>query len=92
MPWNEVIPMLSDEWYGLPENYTTEKPYSNRQVTSSPYPWHGPRDLMSRNEVIPMLSDEWYGLPENYTTEKPLFKGVLDFNLQPHPLGSNAME
>ena len=39
---------------------------------------------------VSMLSDEWlsrYGLLENFNTIIAIFKGVLDFNLQPHPPG-----
>ena len=75
-------------------------------LTSSPAPWHGPRDLMPWNESRPyrvaqvsILSDEWlsrYGLLENFNTRIAIFEGVLDFNLQPHPLawtqGPDAME
>ena len=48
---------------------------------------------------VSMLSDEWlsrYGLLENFNIRIAIFEGVLDFNLQPHPLawtqGSDAME
>ena len=47
---------------------------------------------------VSMLSDEWlsrYGLLENFNTSIAIFEGVLDFNLQPHPLawtqGPDAM-
>ena len=38
---------------------------------------------------VSMLSDEWlsrYGLLENFNTIIAISEGVLDFNLQPHPL------
>ena len=38
---------------------------------------------------VSMLSDEWlsrYGLLENLNIRIAIFEGVLDFNLQPHPL------
>ena len=38
---------------------------------------------------VSIVSDKWlsrYGILENYITKKAIFEGVLDFNLQPHPL------
>ena len=38
---------------------------------------------------VSMLSNEWlsrYGLLENFNKRIAIFEGVLDFNLQPHPL------
>ena len=123
MPWNETqpyrVPMVrvwkpSDKKfsrYRLLEYYITEKPLLLMVfyvLTSSPTPWHGPRDLMPWNESRPyrvsmaqvsMLSDKWlsrYGLLENFNTRIAIFEGVLDFNLQSHPLawtqGPDAME
>ena len=64
-------------------------------LTSSPTPWHGPRQPMPWNKSrpyrvpmaqVPLLSDEWlsiYRLLENFNTRMAIFKGVLDFNLDP---------